>query len=118
MLNEFQNYLSFEVIYFWSNLGILPFWLMIIFIPNLRITQILVNSIIIPLILATAYCYVIYQGILLGDNFFFENFSLYLGLDNLYTLFSIENFLLIFWLHFLALNIFFRVMDVERWFKI
>ena len=106
MLSELQNYLTFETIYLWSNLGILPFWLMIILIPNSKITQILVNSIIIPLILATAYCYVIYQGILIGDNFFIENFNLYIGLDSLYTIFSTENFLLVFWLHFIALNIF------------
>ena len=33
-------------------------------------------------------------------------FKIYLSLDDLYTLFSTESFLLIFWLHFLALNIF------------
>ena len=34
MTNEFQNYLTFENIYLWSNFGILPFWLMLILIPN------------------------------------------------------------------------------------
>ena len=33
-------------------------------------------------------------------------FKLYLSLDDLYTLFSIESFLLIFWLHFIAINLF------------
>ena len=106
MANEIQSYFTFETIYLWATFGILPFWLMIIFIPSLKITQIIINSIVIPLILTTAYCYVIYQGILFGDNFFLEIFNLYLGLDNLYTIFSSENFLLIFWLHFLALSIF------------
>ena len=118
MLNELQNYLTFEGIYLWVNFGILPFWLMIIFIPNLKITQFLVNSIIIPLILTSIYCYIVYQGFLLGDNFFLENFNLYLGLDNLYTIFSNEIFLLTFWLHFVALNIFFGIMGLKRCCKI
>jgi len=106
MLNELQNYFTLEAIYLWINFGILPFWLMIIFIPNYKITQFLVNSLIIPLILASTYFYVIYQGFLLEENFFIEIFNLYWGLDHLYTIFSNEIFLLAFWLHFISLNIF------------
>ena len=105
MLIQFQGYLTFETIYLWTNFGILPFWLMLIFIPNSKITQIFVNSIILPLILATAYVYTIYQTILL-DEPIFDVFKLYLSLDNLYTIFATESFLLVFWLHFLALNLF------------
>tara|TARA_B100000029_G_scaffold153395_1_gene148626 strand:+ start:1328 stop:1801 length:474 start_codon:yes stop_codon:yes gene_type:complete len=105
MLIQFKEYLTFETIFLWSSFGILPFWLMLAFIPNSRITQIFVNSIIIPLILGSAYVYVGYQAFLLDEpiiNFF--KFSL--NLDDLYTLFSNEGFLLIFWLHFLVLNLF------------
>ncbi len=105
MLIQFQSYLTFENIFIWSTMGIIPFWLLIIFIPNSRITQILVNSIILPLILATAYIYVIYQTILLEESLF-EFLELYLSLDNLYTAFATESFLLVFWLHFIAINIF------------
>ena len=105
MLIQFQGYLTFETIYLWTNFGILPFWLMLIFIPNSKITQIFVNSVILPLILATAYMYTIYQTILLEEPIF-DVFKLYLSLDNLYTIFATESFLLVFWLHFLALNLF------------
>ena len=105
MLFQFQNYLTFEVIYMWANFGVLPFWLMLIFFPNLTITRIFVNSVILPLILATAYGYTIYQTILLDESIF-DFFRLYVSLDNLYTILSTESFLLIFWLHFLALNLF------------
>ena len=105
MLIQFQNYLTFETIYVWDNFGVLPFWLMLIFIPNSKITQIFINSIILPLILAVAYVYTIYQMILL-DEPIFDFFRLYLSLDNLYTIFSIESFLLVFWLHFITLNLF------------
>ena len=105
MLIQFQEYLTFENIYTWTNFGILPFWLMLIIIPNSKVTQFFVNSIILPLILSSAYVYIIYQTILL-DEPIFDIFKLYLSLDDLYTVFATENFLLIFWLHFVALNLF------------
>ena len=105
MLTQFQDYLTFENIYILSNFGVIPLWIMLIFIPSARITQILVNSVIIPLILSVTYVYVLYQGILL-DEPFIDIFKLYISLDNLYTIFATENFLLIFWLHFIALNLF------------
>ena len=105
MLIQFQDYLTFENIYLWINFGVLPFWLMLIIIPNSRITQIFVNSIILPLILSAAAAYVIYQAILLEEPML-DFFKLYLSLDDLYALLSSENFLLILWIHFLALNLF------------
>ena len=91
--------------YLWTNFGLLPFWLMLIIIPNSKVTQIFINSVILPLILSTAYVYVIYQSVLL-DEPIFDIFKLYLSLDNLYTVFATESFLLVFWLHFLTLNLF------------
>ncbi len=105
MLTLFENYLTFENIYMWVNFGILPFWIMLIFIPNSKITRIFLNSIILPFLLSFAYIYIIYQAVLM-DEPMLDVFKLYLSLDNLYTIFSVENFLLVFWLHFLALNIF------------
>ena len=105
MLIQFLDYLTFENIYLWTNFGILPFWLMLIIIPNSKVTQILINSVILPLILSITYVYVIYQTILL-DEPIFDIFKLYLSLDDLYTVFATESFLLVFWLHFLTLNLF------------
>ena len=105
MLMQFQNYLTFENIYLWTNFGILPLWLMLIIIPNSKFTQFFVNSIIVPLIVSATYTYIIYQAILIDDPIF-DVFKLYLSLDNLYILFATESFLLVFWLHFLAINLF------------
>ena len=102
---QFQNYLTQENIYLWTNFGILPFWLMLIIIPNSKFTQFFVNSIILPLILSATYIYIIYQAILM-DEPIFDVFKLYVSLDNLYILFATESFLLVFWLHFLTLNLF------------
>ena len=105
MLVEFQDHVTIENIYLWVNFGILPFWFMLIIIPKSRITQIFVNSILVPLILSIAYVNIIYQAILL-DEPLMDIFKLYLSLDELYTVFATESFLLVFWLHFLALNLF------------
>ena len=105
MLIQFVDYLTFNNMYLWTNFGLLPFWLMLIIIPRSKVTQIFINSVILPLILSTAYVYVIYQSILL-DEPIFDIFKLYLSLDNLYTVFATESFLLVFWLHFLTLNLF------------
>ena len=105
MLIDFQNYFTAETIYLWSSFGILPFWIILIFMPNSKITQIFVNSIIIPLILACAYVFIIYQTIVL-DKTTIDLVNPYLSLENLYTFFATESFLLVFWLHFLALNLF------------
>ena len=105
MLIQFQEYLSFENLYILTSFGILPFWILLIIIPDSKVTQFFVNSIILPLILSTAYIYVVYQIILL-DEPIFDIFKIYISLDNLYTIFANESFLLIFWLHFVALNLF------------
>ena len=105
MLIQFQDYLTLENIYLWTNYGVLPFWFLLVIIPNSKITQLFVNSIILPLILAITYVYVFYLAILL-DEPIFDVLKLYLSLDNLYTIFATENFLLAFWIHFLALNLF------------
>ena len=105
MLSLFKEYLTFDNIYLWTNFGVIPFWIMLIAIPNSRISRILINSIILPLIFGSLYIYVIYLAILQKDPFL-DIFKLYLSMEYLYTVFSSESLLLIFWLHFLTLNLF------------
>ena len=105
MLTQYVQYLTLENIYLWCNFGVLPFWVLLILLPNSRYTQILINSVVIPLILSTAYVFIIYQSFVLGESIF-SIFNIYIGLDNLYTVLSEEYFLLAFWLHFLSLNLF------------
>ena len=35
MIEEIYNYFTIEMLYYWVNLGVLPFWLILIFFPNL-----------------------------------------------------------------------------------
>ena len=104
MIDNLLSFLTYENIYYIANIGVIPCWLLIIFIPNHIITKFFVKSVIIPLLLSTAYIFITYQ-IYITENIF-EVFNLYFGLNELYALFSNEAFLLIFWLHFLSINLF------------
>ena len=104
MINNLLPLLNYENIYLVANYGVLPFWMMLIIAPNHGVTRFFTQSILIPLFLAAAYSFVAYNIYVEGN--IFESFELYVGLDNLYTMFSNEAFLLIFWLHFLAISLF------------
>ena len=104
MADNLLSFLTYEKIYYISNIGIIPCWLLLIFLPNHVITKFFIKSVIIPALLSTAYIFVDYQ-IYVTDNIF-EVFNLYLGLEEVYALFSNEAFLLVFWLHFLSINLF------------
>ena len=104
MINNLQLYLTTENIYLATNWGVIPFWLLLILAPNNSLTKLLVNSIIAPLILGSENVFIAYKLFL--DGLIFESFNLYFGLANLYTVYSNEDFLLIFWLHFLSISLF------------
>ncbi len=104
MINNLLDILNYENIYLIANWGVVPFWLLLIILPNHSVTNFFVQSIIAPLLLAGAYSFVAYN-IFLEENIL-NSFELYWGLDNLYSMFSSEAFLLIFWIHFLALSLF------------
>ena len=105
MFINLQNYFGPEIIYLWLSFGVLPFWLTLIFFPNSRVSLIFISSIFLPIIFSLIYSYMIYQLIINGENIF-ESFDLYLGIENLHSLFSNDIFLLIFWIHFLGINLF------------
>jgi len=104
MINNLLDILSYENIYLMANWGVLPFWLLLIILPNHGVTNFLVQSIIAPLLLAGAYAFVAYNIFLEGN--ILDSFELYSGLDGLYSMFSSESFLLVFWIHFLAISLF------------
>ena len=104
MINDLLDILSYENIYLMANWGVIPFWLLLIILPNHGVTNFFVQSIIAPLLLASAYVFVTYNIFLEGN--ILDSFELYRGLDGLYSMFSSEAFLLVFWLHFLSISLF------------
>jgi len=105
MIEQIYNYFTIDMLYYWVNLGVLPFWLILIFFPQSYISKIFVTSVFPIFVLSGAYIFILYKSYL--NSYDFEtNFSLYLGLDNVSDLFSDKSFLITFWIHFIAINLF------------
>ena len=105
MIEQIYNYFTMEILYYWVNLGVLPFWLILVFFPQSYLCRFFVTSIFPIFILSGTYIFVIYKSYL-GSYDFFNNFNLYLGLGNLSELFSDNLYLMVFWIHFIAINLF------------
>ena len=104
MFNNLLAYITVENIYLAANWGVIPFWLLLIFVPNHWFTNFFTQSIIAPLLLAIGYIYLTFN-LYLEENIF-DGFELYSGLDGLYSMFANEILLLVFWLHFLSISLF------------
>ena len=105
MIEQIYAYFTIEILYFWVNLGVLPFWLILIFFPSSNINKFFVTSILPILLLGGAYIFVFYKSYLNTFDFF-GNFELYLSISNLSNLFSNNLFLILFWIHFVSINLF------------
>ena len=105
MIEQIYNYFTLDIMYLWVNIGVLPFWLMIIFFPRSQICRYLATSIFPLLLLSIAYGFVIYQSYLNSYDFL-SNFNLYLGINFVSDLFSDKSYLLMFWIHFVSVNLF------------
>ena len=105
MIEQIYTYFSIEMIYLWLNFGVLPFWFILIFFPKSRICKIFTTSVFPIIIFSLIYIYLIYT-IFTDDYDFLKNFSLYMSFANLLNLFENSYFLILFWIHFLALNLF------------
>ena len=96
MIEQIYTYFTMEMIYF---------WLILIFFPQAKICKIFTISIFPIFVLSLIYCYLIYHIFQYGYDFS-VNFRLYLGLNELSDLFLNNSFLILFWIHFLAINLF------------
>jgi hypothetical protein len=105
MIEQIYNYFTTEMIYLWVNIGVLPFWILIIFFPQSHLCKYLVTSIFPIFLLSAAYIFILYKAYL-GSFDFANNFSLYLGLSSVSELFRDDYYLLMFWTHFVAVNLF------------
>ena len=105
MIEQIYNYFTIEILYFWVNLGVLPFWVMLIFFPSSNISRFFVTSILPILFLSGVYIFALYKSYLSSYDFI-SNFELYLSISNLSKLFSNQLFLILFWIHFVSINLF------------
>ena len=105
MIEQIYAYFTIEILYFWVNLGVLPFWLILIFFPSSNINKFFVTSILPILLLSGTYIFALYKSYLNSYDFI-SNFELYLSMSNLSNLFSNNLFLILFWIHFVSINLF------------
>ena len=105
MIEHIYTYFTIEMIFMWLNIGVLPFWLVLIIFPQSQICRFFTTSIFPIFILSLIYGYLLY--LFFNDGYDFTiNFELYRGLDAVSNLFTNKAFLILFWLHFLAMNLF------------
>jgi hypothetical protein len=105
MIEQIYTYFTIEMIFMWLNLGVLPFWLVLIIFPQSQICRFFVTSIFPIFFLSLAYCYLLHLFFNEGYDFT-RNFELYRGLNAVSNLFTDKAFIILFWLHFLAINLF------------
>ena len=105
MIEQIYTFFTIEMVYLWSNLGVLPFWFMLIFFPKSQISKVFIISIFPIFILGLVYTYLLYIMYLDGYEFL-QNFKLYMGFAEILNLFENQLFLILFWVHFLAINLF------------
>ena len=105
MIEQIYTYFTIETLYMWVNLGVLPFWFILIIFPQSHLSRIFVTSIFPFFILSGVYIFILYKSYL-TDYDFDGNFTLYLGLSELSRLFEDHLYIMIFWTHFIAINLF------------
>ena len=105
MIEQIYTYFTIETLYMWVNLGVLPFWFILIVFPQSHLSRIFVTSIFPFFILSGVYIFILYKSYLIGYDFD-GNFSLYLGLSELSRLFEDHLYIMFFWTHFIAINLF------------
>ncbi len=105
MIEQIYTFFNIEMIYLWLNIGVLPFWFVLMFFPQSNICKYLVTSIFPYVVFGLVYIYLLFLFYKTDYNFL-NNFNLYLGLNELKNLFEDNSFLIAFWLHFLAINLF------------
>ena len=105
MIEQIYTYFTIEMIYYWVNLGVLPFWFILIFFPQSYLSRYFVTSIFPILLLSISYVFLFYKSFLNSYDFL-GNFNLYLGIGELSNLFEDNSFLMMFWVHFICINLF------------
>ena len=105
MIEEIYTSFTIEMIFMQLNLGVLPFWFVFIVFPQSQICRVFITSIFPIFILSLAYGYLLY--LFFNEDYdFIVYFELYRGLDAVSNLFTDKAFIILFWLHFFAMNLF------------
>jgi hypothetical protein len=95
------------------NLGIMPFWALLIVLPHARITDMLAHSIMMPLILGATYTWMLVTALSLPS----PDGSGFASLEALMKLFTVEMALVAGWAHYIVFDFFvgaWEARDAQR----
>jgi hypothetical protein len=105
--------ISPSTMYLALNLGVTPFWALLIFMPRAQITDTLVHSVMMPLILGVTYAWLLATALSLpapeGAGFS--------SLEGLMKLFTVEMALVAAWSHYIVFDLFvgaWEARDAQR----
>jgi len=103
--------MSHELIFQIVNWGVIPFWLLLAVLPHWGLTQFLVHSVAIPLLLGVAYAWFLTTGAFSveGAGFF--------SLAGIHAFFANDAAALAGWIHYLVFDLFigaWQVRDAKR----
>ena len=105
MLEQIYTYFAIDILFMWVNIGVLPFWIVLIFFPQSHICRFFVTSIFPFFLLSGAYIFILYKSYLSSYDLGMS-FNLYLGLNELSRLLEDNFYVMILWIHFIAINLF------------
>ena len=57
MIEQIYTYFTVEMLYMWINIGVIPFWFMLIFFPQSHLARIIVASIFPIFVLSGVYVF-------------------------------------------------------------
>ena len=61
MIEQIYTFFTVEMVYLWLNLGVLPFWIVLVIFPKSQICKVFITSIFPIFILSLAYAYLLYM---------------------------------------------------------
>jgi hypothetical protein len=105
MIEQIYNYFTVDTLYYWVNFGVLPLWFILMFFPQSNLCRIFITSIFPIFALSSVYIFMLYKAYLSSFDFI-GNFNLYIGIKNISDLMNNELFLMMFWIHFVSINLF------------
>jgi len=81
MIEQINNFFTVPMIYLWLNLGVLPFWIVLLFFPSSGVSKYMVRSIFPFMIFSFIYAYLLYYFFL--TEFDFKNNFYLIWIDQL-----------------------------------
>ena len=98
-----ELHLTPELVFTYANYGVLPFWALLIFIPHLKLTDLIVHSVAAPLLLGVVYLWLFLDGAFTQNGASLADFMTLAGVMKLFTM---KEAVVAGWVHYLVFDLF------------